>query len=260
MVRIGDAKRPGRGGAFLRKIGGYIAATVALVLLWALVSWALRSPALPMPMSAFKQFFSQFTAMLPHAAISLWRITAAMVAGTVLALPLGLWIGRSKKADAFFAPLLYLLYPIPKVVFLPVLMVLLGLGDAPKIVLIGMVIFFQTLVTARDSSKSISPASIMSVRSLGARPLQIAVDVVLPASLPDVFTSLRINTGTAIAILFLAESIAGTSGLGYYIVNAWGMIDYPSMFAGIIAMALMGVVLYELINLLESRLTRWKKA
>ena len=183
-----------------------------------------------------------------------------MVIGTALGLPLGLLIGRSKKADTIFAPMLYLLYPIPKVVFLPVLMVLLGLGNAPKIVLIATVIFFQTMMTARDSAQSIPEASVMSVRSLGATRRDIAFEVVLPASLPDVFTALRINTGTAIAILFLSESIAGTSGLGYYIVNAWGMIDYPSMFGGIIAMALMGVVLYELINALEARLTRWRRA
>lgn len=242
------------------RIGGYLIATAALVVLWAVLSRLIQSPALPMPGAAARQFLKQLPELLPQAGVSFLRILAAMAIGTLLGLPLGLFIGRSKKADTICAPLLYLLYPIPKVVFLPVLMVLLGLGNAPKIVLIATVIFFQTMMTARDSAQSIPEASIMSVRSLGASRRDIAFDVVLPASLPDVFTALRINTGTAIAILFLAESIAGTSGLGYYIVNAWGMIDYPSMFGGIIAMALMGVILYELLNMLESRLTRWRKA
>lgn len=242
------------------RVIGYLVATFSLVVLWALVSVLIHSPALPMPQAAASQFAQQLPELLPQAGISFFRILVAMLIGTFLGLPLGLFIGRSKKADTVCAPLLYLLYPIPKVVFLPVLMVLLGLGDAPKIVLIGVVIFFQTMMTARDSAQSIPEASIMSVRSLGASRRDIAFDVVLPASLPDVFTALRINTGTAIAILFLAESIAGTSGLGYYIVNAWGMIDYPSMFGGIIAMALMGVILYELLNMLESRLTRWRRA
>ena len=74
-----------------------------------------------------------------------------------------------------------------------------------------------------------------------------------PASLPEVFTALRIGSGTAIAVLFLAESIAGSSGLGWYIVDAWGRIDYPAMFAGIIAMGLLGVVLYEALDAVE----RW---
>jgi NitT/TauT family transport system permease protein len=87
----------------------------------------------------------------------------------------------------------------------------------------------------------------------------VARHVVLPAALPEIFTALRIGTGTAIAVLFLAESIAGTNGLGWYIVDAWGRIDYPSMFAGIIAMGLLGVVLYEALDAIESRVTRWRK-
>ena len=77
--------------------------------------------------------------------------------------------------------------------------------------------------------------------------------------MPDIFTALRIGTGTAIAVLFLAESFAGSNGLGYYIVDAWGRIDYPAMFAGIIAMALLGVVLYEALDALEGWVTRWRR-
>lgn len=239
---------------------GYVAAVAVVLLGWAVLSALLKSPALPSPWSAFAVFGQEWKALVPHVGISLWRIVASMIIGTALALPLGLWAGRSRRADTVVAPILYLLYPIPKVVFLPVLMVLLGLGNAPKIVLIATVIFFQTAITARDSAKAIPSASVMSVKSLGATQWQIVRHVVLPASLPSVFTALRINTGTAIAILFLSESIAGTSGVGYYIVNAWGMINYASMFAGIIAMALLGVVLYEALNLIEARLTRWKRA
>ena len=243
--------------ARLARLGGYVLAVIAILLCWVAFSYLLNTPALPMPTIAFEQFVARFADMLPHIAISLWRVVAAMLSGTVLGLALGLYIGRSQRADRIASPLIYLLYPIPKVVFLPVLMILLGLGDAPKIVLIGVVIFFQTLVTARGAAKAIAPECIASVRSLGASSWSVARHVVIPASLPDVFTALRINTGTAIAVLFFTESIAGSTGIGYYIVNAWGRIDYPAMFAGIIAMALMGVALYELINLIEFRLLRW---
>ena len=168
-------------------------------------------------------------------------------------------LGRSPRADAVAAPLVFLTYPVPKVVLLPVLLVLLGLGNTSKITLITLIIFFQILVTARDAARSIPAASVLSVRSLGADMPQIFRHVVAPAALPDIFTALRIGTGTAIAVLFLAESIAGTDGLGYYIVDAWGRIDYGSMFAGILGMALLGVVLYELLDALEGRLCRWTR-
>jgi NitT/TauT family transport system permease protein len=84
--------------------------------------------------------------------------------------------------------------------------------------------------------------------------------VVVPAALPDVFTALRISTGTAIAVLFFSESIAGTDGIGYYIIDAWSRIAYRDMFAGIIAMAILGVVLYELLEMAEARVCRWTRA
>ncbi|MBI5232065.1 MAG: ABC transporter permease subunit, partial [Coriobacteriales bacterium] len=118
----------------------------------------------------------------------------------------------------------------------------------------------QLLVTARDAARAIPEASVLSVRSLGAGRAAVFRHVVFPAALPDVFTALRIGTGTASAVLFLAESFAGSSGLGYYIVDAWGRIDYPAMFAGIIAMALLGVVFYEALDVVDRRTTRWRAA
>ena len=192
--------------------------------------------------------------------VSTWRVLAAIAIGTVLAVPMGLVLGRSPRLDSFVAPVVYLTYPIPKVVFLPVFMVLLGLGDISKIAFIALIIFFQILVTARDAAKSVPEASVLSVRSLGASSGQIFRHVVFPASLPEVFTALRIGSGTAIAVLFLAEAIAGTSGIGWYIVDAWGRIDYTAMFAGIIAMGLLGVALYEALDALERWATRWRRA
>ncbi len=243
-----------------RKAVGYAGATVALLVIWQLGSLAVDSRALPGPVPALAAFAGSFaTELWPHLVSSSWRVLAAMTLGTVLAVPLGLLVGRSPRADAVFAPLIFLVYPIPKVVFLPVLLVLLGLGDASKIVLITLIVFFQLLVTARDAARAIPPGSVLSVRSLGAGRADVFRHVVVPAALPDIFTALRIGTGTAVAVLFLSESIGGRLGLGYYIVDAWGRLAYDAMFAGILAMALLGVALYELLELAEGRLCRWTR-
>ena len=246
--------------AVVRKVVGYAGALVVLLLAWAATAALVNSPALPGPVIAIQTFFAQWGDIWPHIVISFWRVIAAMVIGTALAVPLGLWLGRSPRADEFAAPIIFVLYPIPKVVFLPVLIILLGLGHAPKIVLIALIVFFQILVTARDAAKAVPEPSVLSVRSLGASRLDVYRHVVVPAALPDIFTALRIGTGTAIAVLFLAESYAGSSGIGYYIVEAWGSIDYPGMFAGIIGMALLGVVLYEALDAVEGWATRWRRA
>ena len=239
---------------------GYAIAIAALLAGWHVLALALRSPALPGPAEALPVFVSLAPELLPHEALSLWRVVASMAIGTVLAVPLGLAIGRSALADSVFAPLMFLTYPVPKVVFLPVLLVIFGIGDISKIVLIATIVFFQILLTARDAARAIPEGAVLSVRSLGATRLDIARHVVFPAALPDIFTALRISTGTAVAVLFLAESIAGTDGLGWFIMDSWGRIDYPRMFAGILAMALAGVVLYETIELAERLTTRWRRS
>jgi len=104
----------------------------------------------------------------------------------------------------------------------------------------------------------VRPELVQSVRSLGAGRLELLRYVYLPACLPSVLTALRVSTGTAVAVLFLAETFATQSGLAYYItVEAWGRMDYPEMYAGVIAMAALGLTIYILLDRLERRVCEW---
>lgn len=244
----------------MRKLLGYLWGTVFVIALWWVLAAAIHSPALPSPLDTWPALVDALPAIVPEFGVSLARILLSMLIGTVLGVPIGLWIGRSKRADEIFGPVLYVLYPVPKIVFLPVLFILFGLGGQAKVILIGIAIFFQMLVTMRDAAKNVPEGAVLSMRSLGAGKGAVFRDVVLPATLPDLFTALRITTGTAVAILFIAESMAGSSGLGYYIMHAWSLLEYEQMFAGIVAMAVLGVVLYEAFEVLEYRLTKWRRA
>lgn len=241
------------------KIAGYVFAIIFILAGWEATALLVDNAALPGPFEAIPMVVQFFDEIWPAFCVSLYRVVAAMLIGTVLAIPLGLVCGRSPRVDAVFAPVLYFLYPLPKVVLLPVLIVLLGLADAPKIVLIALTVFFQVLVTVRDAAKGVPEESVVSMRSLGAGRFDVYRHVIIPATLPDLFTALRISSGTAVAILFFAESIAGSTGLGYFIVDAWALLAYPKMFAGIIAMAVLGVILYEIFDIAERRLTRWRR-
>ena len=246
-------KRP-----LLRKVGGYVFAVVFIVAGWWLTALAVNSPALPAPPEAFSVFAANIATLAPYFGISALRVVAALAIGTVLAVPVAHLCARSRVLDPLFAPVLYLLYPIPKVVLLPILLVLLGLGGAPKIVLVALTVFFQVLVSVRDAVRSVPESSVLAIRSLGGSRLDEYRHVAIPATLPAVFTSLRIGVGTAIAVLFIAEAMAGSTGLGYFIMQSWSMVDYPRMFAGIIALAVLGLVLYAVFDLVERRLTRWR--
>lgn len=235
-----------------------LVAMAAMVLVWDLLALWLKTPTLPRPWEVIKVFFRGDTIPLwLHTLASLRRIIISVAIGLIIGVPLGLFLGRNEKVDAFMAPFLYLTYPVPKIVFLPVVLVLFGLGDASRILLITVTLFYQILVTTRDAARSLPPAAAYSLVSLGGNEWDLHRHVLFPYVLPKVFTALRIGIGSAIAVLFFAESYATNSGLGYMIMDSWGRADYPLMFAAIAVMSFLGLGLYLLLEVLERWMCRW---
>lgn len=237
-----------------------IVAALVLLLIWEGGSLLFSNNLLPSPAASFQAFFRLSGQELGnHFIVSFNRVSVSILLGLVLGVPLGLYLGRQPSADRWAAPLIYLTYPIPKIVFLPVILLVLGIGDVSKIFLITIIVFYQIMVTARDSARSVAPQHVVSLQSLGANTWQIYRHVVIPACLPDVLTSLRISMGTAVSVLFFAESFATTEGLGYFIMDAWSRAASEEMFAGIIAMALLGLIMFLAVDLAEFYLCRWRR-
>ena len=152
-----------------------------------------------------------------------------------------------------------MLYPIPKVVFVPIVFLFLGIGDIAKIAIIFLILFFQIVVLVRDQAAGLPPQLLQSLRSLGAGRRALFRFIYLPASLPAILTALRQSIGTAVAILYITELFATKYGLGYYIFyNGSTLFNYPAMYAGVIAMSLLGVGMYFAVDWLEYKLCRWK--
>lgn len=231
---------------------------ILVLAFWQLGSMALNKPFLPNPAVSFGAFAQLLFhgKMGSHFLISTYRIVASIFLAVALAVPTGLAMGRIPALGRILNPVVYLIYPLPKVVFLPIIVVLMGLGNGPKIFLISLVIFFQIVVVTRDAATNIPVASIQSMQSLNATPMQMIRHLILPACLPQILTSLRITLGTAIAVLFFAETFASFDGLGYFILNGMETRNYPAMYAGIIAMAILGLVLYWIVDLLEYHFCR----
>jgi NitT/TauT family transport system permease protein len=228
------------------------------LILWQVLAWLIQRPILPPPLKVIPIFFSSIFGELGiHFLASSARVLAAIMVAVITAVPGGLVLGQMPKLDRLFAPLVAITYPIPKIVLLPVIYVLMGITDVAKICLIALIIFFQILVVVRDEAASLRPELILSVRSLGAGRRALLRYVYFPATLPAVLTALRISVGTAIAVLFIAEQSLTSYGLGYYIVvETYQVLLYPEMYAGILAMSMLGLGLYFVISGLESRVCR----
>jgi ABC-type nitrate/sulfonate/bicarbonate transport system ATPase subunit/ABC-type nitrate/sulfonate/bicarbonate transport system permease component len=259
-----DAARKASGlgiRGFAAKLGKIVLAAAFVALVWGALARALGKPFLPRPGIAASRFAERLVdgTLITHTLASLRRIFLALAIAGPLAWALGLVSGRSRTADALASPLVYLLHPLPKVAFLPLLMLFLGLGDASKVALMGLVIFGQLFVGARDSAKAMQPALLDTVRSLGFGRRGILRRAIFPATLPALLSSLRISLGTAIAVLFLSETFASMDGLGWYIMDAWSRVDYPDMYAAIMALSAVGLALYLALDAIEALALRWRE-
>jgi NitT/TauT family transport system permease protein len=233
---------------------------VGLVVAWQIIAMLVDRAILPAPWNVFTVFIDELNnGLVTHFLFSLWRVTAGMLLSVLVAAPVGLAIGGWKRMDQIFSPIIYVLYPIPKVVFVPVVLLFLGIGDVAKITLIFLILFFQIVVLVRDQAAGLPPQLIQSLRSLGAGRRALFRFVYLPASLPAILTALRQSIGTAVAVLYITETFATKYGLGYYIYyNSSILFNYPAMYAGVIAMSLLGLGMYYAVDWAERRLCRWK--
>ena len=228
------------------------------LVIWQVLAWVVHRDIMPPPARVLPIFFTSLAGELGrHFLASAGRVMASILLAVMTAVPIGLGLGQMPRIDRVVSPLIAIVYPIPKIIFLPVIYVLMGITDVSKISLIALIIFFQILVVVRDEAANLHPELILSVRSLGAGRRALFRFVYLPACLPVVLTALRLSVGTAIAVLFIAEQSLTTYGLGYYIVvETYQILLYDEMYAGILAMSLLGLLLYFVIYGLERRVNR----
>jgi len=244
------------------KRSSVLLAAVALLIVWQIAAWMVNRAILPPPLEVLTVFAAEIFGELGLDFLaSLGRVVASMALAVVTAVPAGLALGQMPSLNRIFSPLVYILYPIPKVVLVPVILLFLGISDVAKVVIIFLILFFQILVLVRDQAAALRPELVASVHSLGAGRRALFRFVYYPASLPAILTALRQSIGTAVAVLYVAELFATQHGLGYYIyLHGSTLFDYPRMYAGVVAMSLLGLGLYFGVDGLQRRLCPWQFA
>ena len=239
---------------------GILKGALVVLGIWILLALLIRRPIVPSPFTVFIRLIDEIkkTTIFLHIGVSLFRILVSMILAAALAIPTGIIAARYNRPDKLISPVLYLLYPIPKIAFLPILMVLFGLGNLPKILLVTMILFFPIAIAVRDGGKNLLPEYTKLAKVYRLSGKEIILDIILPGILPNIFSSLRISIGISLSVLFFSENFATTYGIGYYIMNSWIMADYPQMYVGVLILSLTGIALFYILSLIENKIIPWK--
>jgi NitT/TauT family transport system permease protein len=193
-----------------------------------------------------------------HASISLRRSLSGFLLGLGFAVPFGLIIGWFKGFGAFVSPLLQLFRNMPTLALLPVFIMFFGIGELSKTMVIFWGVLWSVLINTMSGVKSVDQQLIKAARSMGTGSVRLFTSVILPASLPFIFTGMRISATTSILILIAAEMIGASRGLGYALYFNQANMRIPMMFAYIVVMAIIGVTLNFSLEAIERRSFRWR--
>lgn len=186
---------------------------------------------------------------------SLWGLVLASVAGVVL----GLLVGGFRRLAAIIDPVLQLFRQTSAFALFPVFILFLGIGELSKVAIIFWASFWPVLLSTVGGVKQVDRLLVNSALSMGASRRFVFFKVVLPASLPSIFTGVRLAGAYSITALVAAEMIGAHSGLGFLTLNSQETFQIPTMYAGILLLATLGLLLNYLLALLERRLLRWRR-
>lgn len=237
----------------------FLYGALPLIALWQAIATLAALPILPSPLAVLTTLGQTFTDKIAvHALHSLWRIVAGVFWAICFGVPLGLSMGYFPKLNQALSPMIYLTYPVPKIALLPIIMLICGLGELSKIIMIFLIIVFQVIIAVRDGVRSIPSEMYYPVYSLGAGFGDVLRYILIPATLPKVLSSLRIAMATSVSVLFFTETFGTEYGMGYYIMDAWMRVNYLEMYSGIVVLSVLGLFLFGVIDFLEYRLCGWQ--
>lgn len=187
------------------------------------------------------------------------RLAAGFLIGSILGYVSGLFMALNSFLRQLFEPILSAIYTIPKIVLLPIFLLIFGFGNPPKIALISITVFFYVWVNTLGAVSNIPAEYFAIARTVTRRQISVIRHIVIPASLPSVFTGLRIGVAVATLITISSEFIVGDSGLGYLIFNSRLLLKYEDAYVGIVVVGLLGYTLQNLVKFVGRKFTPWSE-
>jgi ABC-type nitrate/sulfonate/bicarbonate transport system permease component len=193
-----------------------------------------------------------------HVGATLWRVFAGFVVGSVPAVAVGLLMAMFKPVRIFVDPLIAAIFPIPKIALMPLLLLAFGFGDASKIALVAIAVFFPVVVNTYTGAANIEKIFWDVAKNYGASQTVMFTRIVLFGALPTIFAGLRIALAVSFIVLVASEFVASKLGIGYLIWNSWELLQVDIMFVGIVTIGVLGLITSVLFNEVERKVIPWK--
>jgi NitT/TauT family transport system permease protein len=194
-----------------------------------------------------------------HLWVSLFRIFSGFLLGAVPGIILGVLMGMNRTLRVALDPVMSAIYVLPKIAILPLVMLIFGIGEMSKVVIVGIASFFLVLINTTVGVRDIEPIFFEAGRNYGANRLQMLYHVILPGALPIIFAGLRLSLGTALIVIIAAEFVAAKYGLGYLIWFSWQTLLTENMFAGLVVVMILGVLFTSGLQTIERWLMPWQR-
>src|SRR5712691_943332 len=232
-----------------------------VVLLWELL-WIRGLPTYILgPFEILKHFFAALGSAELYGDIgtSLMRSVPGFAIGAVLGSALGLAAGISRVLDRMLSPMIFLSYPVPKIVMLPLFMLWFGIGDISKILIIALACFYPTFINAYYGAKSTPKILVWSALNLGAGRWRIFFNVVVPSAAPLIFAGMRVSLALSFIVMFATEMINARSGLGHLIRDAENSLRFDLMYVSLLSIAILGYLGDRLLRFAGGRLLSWRE-
>jgi NitT/TauT family transport system permease protein len=236
-----------------------LAGIVAFLLAWQLfvVFWKMPPYLLPSPIAIAQTFVEEFPELLRHGWVTTYEMLAGYALAVAVAIPLAIAITSSARFNQFVMPTMLFFQIVPKVAIAPLFLVWFGVGATPKILVAFLISFFPIVIDAAVGLRSMSVEMTDLARSMGATRMQVFTRFRLPTSLPYLFSGLKVAATLAIAGTVVGEFVGADKGLGYLLLVTNSNMQTSLMFATIVALTIIGLVFYYLVELLESLLIPW---
>ena len=233
--------------------------TIALLVIWEAAVHTFRIPEffLPPPTAVARAIYDYWPAIYRNSLITLWSTLIGFLLAVGFGLVLGVVIGWSRSIYAGLYPLMVGFNAIPKVAVVPILVLWFGIGFIPAMLTAFLISFFPIVVNVATGLATIEPELEDVLKALGASKLDIMRKVGIPRSLPYFFGSLKVAITLAFVGAVVSESVASNNGIGNLMLQAQAQFLVPLIFAGLVALAVLGIVMYWLMALLERRMTGW---